>query len=52
MKFQPTFFRTPSQTRLRIAGTDAIKVGLKTDVSPFVPLLILLDVSVRVKGDP
>lgn len=47
-----TFFRTPSRTQSRIAGTAAINVGLKTEASPFVPLFILFDVSVRVKGDP
>ena len=47
-----TFFRTPSRTRSRIAGTAAITVGLKTVASPLVPLLILFDVSVRVNGLP
>lgn len=44
--------RTPSRTRSRIAGTAAISVGLNIEASPFVPLFILFDVSVRVKGDP
>lgn len=47
-----TFFRTPSLTRSRIAGTAVITVGLKTVASPFVPFFILFDVSVRVKGEP
>lgn len=38
--------------RSRIAGTAVIKVGPKTDASPFVPFFILFDVSVRVKGEP
>lgn len=47
-----TFLRTPSRTRSRIAGTAVINVGCNIEASPFVPLFILLDVSVRVKGDP
>lgn len=47
-----TFFRTPSRTRSRIAGTAAIIVGANIPASPFVPFFILFDVSVRVKGDP
>lgn len=52
MKIDKTFFRTPSQTRSRIAGTEGIKVGFRTEASPFVPFFILFDVSMRVKGDP
>lgn len=47
-----TFLRTPSRTRSRIAGTAAINVGINTVASPLVPLFILFEVSVRVKGDP
>lgn len=47
-----TFLRTPSRTRSRMAGTAVITVGTRAEASPFVPLFILLDVSVRVKGDP
>lgn len=47
-----TFFRTPSRTRSSIAGTAVINVGANIEASPFVPFLILFDVSVRVKGDP
>jgi hypothetical protein len=47
-----TFFRTPSRTRSSIAGTAVISVGFSAEASPFVPFFILLDVSVRVKGDP
>lgn len=52
MIFLPTFLRTPSRTRSRIAGTAAISVGANTVASPFVPFLILFDVSVNVSGDP
>ena len=51
-KFSPTFFSTPSRTRSRIAGTAVINVGFNIEASPFVPLFILFDVSVRVKGEP
>ncbi|MFS7933915.1 hypothetical protein Hanom_Chr04g00385401 [Helianthus anomalus] len=47
-----TFFTTPSRTRSKIAGTDAIKVGFKAVASPMVPFLILLEVSVKVNADP
>ena len=47
-----TFFLTPSRTRSSIAGTAVISVGLSAEASPRVPFFILLDVSVRVKGDP
>lgn len=51
-KIHNTFLSTPSRTRSRIAGTAAIKVGLNTVASPLVPFFILLEVSVKVKGDP
>ena len=47
-----TFLHTPSLTRSRIAGTAAKIVGPNIEASPFVPLFILFDVSVNVKGDP
>ena len=47
-----TFFRTPSRTRSSIAGTAVISVGFSAEASPWVPFFILLDVSVRVNGDP
>jgi hypothetical protein len=47
-----TFFLTPSRTRSSIAGTAVINVGFSAEASPRVPFFILLDVSVRVKGDP
>ena len=50
--FVPTFLRTPSRTRSRIAGTAAIIVGANTEASPLVPLFILFDVSVSVSGEP
>ena len=47
-----TFLQTPSRIQSSIAGAVAVNVGLKIEASPFVPFFILLDVSVRVKGDP
>ena len=47
-----TFLSTPSRTRSRIAGTAAITVGINAVASPLFPLIILFDVSVKVKGVP
>lgn len=47
-----TFFETPSRTRSKIAGTAVISVGPNADASPFVPFLILLEVSVKVCAEP
>jgi hypothetical protein len=47
-----TFFLTPSRIRSSIAGTAVINVGFSAEASPRVPFFILLDVSIRVKGDP
>ena len=47
-----TIFRIPSRMRSNIAGTAVTKVGLSSDASPFVPFLTLLELSVKVKGEP
>jgi hypothetical protein len=47
-----TFLNTASLIRSKIVGTEIIRVGFSTETSPFVPFLILFDVSVIVNVEP
>ena len=47
-----TFFTTPSRSRSKIAGTDAINIGFNKEASHMVHFLILFDQSVKVSVEP